>query len=66
MTLIDEMNCSNNVLNELLFQILSKFLKNISCLSHESAGAERIFSSLNLIKQKNRNCLNTETYKICY
>ena len=57
--LIDEINFSKNVLNELLFPTLSKFLKNISCLPLGIAAAERIFSSLNLIKEKKK--LRTET-----
>ena len=32
--LIDDKNSSKNVLNELVFPKLSKFLKNISCLPH--------------------------------
>ena len=47
MTLIDEFNSSKNVLNELLFQTISKFLKNISCVPYGSAATESIFSCLN-------------------
>ncbi|XP_072391432.1 zinc finger protein 862-like [Diabrotica undecimpunctata] len=59
--LILELDSSKNPLGVPLFPTLCKFLKNISCLPHGSAAAERVFSSLNLIKRKNRNCLSTST-----
>jgi hypothetical protein len=44
-----------------MFPNLYEFLKNILSLPHGSAVPERVFSSLNLIKRKNRNCLDVST-----
>jgi hypothetical protein len=44
-----------------MFPNLYEFLKNILSLPHGSAVAERVFSALNLIKRKNRNCLDVST-----
>lgn len=60
-TFVTELGLIKNALNETIFPCLSSFLKNILCLPHGSAAAERIFSGLNLIKRKNRNLLETAT-----
>ena len=36
-------------------------MKLYLALPHSSADAERLFSAVNLIKSKSRNCLNTDT-----
>lgn len=56
-----ELGILKNALEENAFPYLYTFLKNILCLPHGSAAAERIFSGLNLIKRKNRNLLETST-----
>ncbi|CAG5044099.1 unnamed protein product [Parnassius apollo] len=43
-----------------LYLTLSKFVFAILSLPHFSAAIEKIFSSINLIKTKQRNTLNTE------
>lgn len=58
---VRELSSCKNAFGEMLFPTLFLFLKNILCLPHGSAAAERIFSSLNLIKRKNRNSLNVST-----
>lgn len=50
-----------NELDEEMFTNLSKLVRGIMCLPHSSASAERIFSSLNLMKTNIRNRLNVET-----
>ncbi|CAK1597844.1 unnamed protein product [Parnassius mnemosyne] len=52
----DPANYSNQ-----LYPTLSKFVFAILSLPHSSAAVERIFSSINLIKTKQRNRLNTDT-----
>lgn len=59
---IIELGTTKNALDENLFPNLYSFLKNILCLPHGSAAAEDIFSALNLIKRKNRNLLDVNTY----
>lgn len=44
-----------------IFPTLSKFVKSLFCLPHSSANVERIFSTINLLKTKQRNRCNTET-----
>lgn len=46
--------------NEMLFSNLSKFVRLIFCLPHSSAYVERIFSTINLNKNKIRNRLSTD------
>lgn len=58
---VTELNTYKNALGEKMFKNLYYFLKNILCLPHGSAAAERTFSSLNNIKRKNRNRLSTNT-----
>lgn len=58
---IIELGTIKNSLGENLFPNLYTFLKNIICLPHGSAAAERVFSALNLIKRKNRNLLDVNT-----
>lgn len=47
--------------NELMFPHLKNFLSALIALPHGSAVVERLFSQLNLIKTKTRNCLSVET-----
>lgn len=44
-----------------MFPTLSKFVKSMLCLPHSSANVERIFSTINLIKTKQRNRCSTDT-----
>ena len=44
-----------------LFPNLSEFMMSLLSLSHSSAAAERVFSSINRMKTKTRNCLSTNT-----
>ena len=44
-----------------MFRVLPKFMLTLCALSHASAGAERQFSSLNIIKTTGRNRLNIDT-----
>lgn len=44
-----------------LYPTLSKFVSAVLSLPHSSAAVERIFSSINLIKTKQRNRLKTNT-----
>ena len=44
-----------------MFPKLKIFICALLILPHSSAAAERIFSDLNNIKTKNRNCLKTTT-----
>lgn len=44
-----------------MFPVLSKFMSDLLILPHSSANVERIFSSVNLMKTKQRNRLTTET-----
>lgn len=50
-----------NCLNQQLFPNLSKLVSALLSLPHSSAAAERIFSQLNLIKNKLRNRLSVKT-----
>lgn len=59
--LVTELGSCKNGFGEYIFPNLYTYLKNILSLPHGSASAERIFSSLNIIKRKNRNCLNIST-----
>ena len=45
----------------LVFPKVSQFVENILSLPHSSANVERIFSSVNLLKTKQRNKLSSET-----
>lgn len=47
--------------NKPMFGYLTKFIFNLLVLSHSSANVERVFSTINLLKTKQRNRLNTET-----
>lgn len=44
-----------------LYPQLSKFMTSLLSLPHSSAAVERIFSSINIIKTKQRNQLSTDT-----
>lgn len=44
-----------------MFETLSNFVFDILTFPHSSANVERVFSSINLLKTKQRNKLNTET-----
>ncbi|KAF0705219.1 protein FAM200A-like [Aphis craccivora] len=44
-----------------MFPTLSKFAKSMFCLPHSSENVERIFSTVNLIKTKQRNRCSTDT-----
>lgn len=46
-----------NANNNAMFEKLTHFIINLMRLPHSSAGAERTFSTLNLIKTKQRNRL---------
>lgn len=50
-----------NSLDELMYPNLKLFVGSLLSLPHSSAAAERIFSDLNNIKNKNRNSLKTKT-----
>lgn len=50
-----------NAMDELMFPNLSEFVGPLLALPHSSATAERIFSQLNLIKNKERNKLLPST-----
>lgn len=58
---VPELGVLKNALGELMFLNIYTFFKNIICLPHGSAAAERIFSALNLIKRKNRANLEVDT-----
>lgn len=45
--------------NDIMFPVISKFVKAMFCLPHSSATTERVFSSINLNKNKLRNRLTT-------
>ena len=49
----------NVALNE-KYRILGRFVKAMLCLPISNADCERVFSELNLIKTKQRNCFSTE------
>lgn len=51
---------SNQLKND-TFSNISKFVKGLLCLPHSSAAAERVFSQLNLMKNKTRNRLDVDT-----
>lgn len=44
-----------------VYRLLSKFAYSIMSLPHSSANVERIFSQVNLMKTKQRNCLSTNS-----
>lgn len=50
-----------NGLNETMYPNLRYFVGTILGFPHSSATAERIFSHLNIVKNKKRNCLNVKT-----
>ncbi|XP_043270179.1 uncharacterized protein [Venturia canescens] len=50
-----------NDLKDLMFPNLTKLVKGLLCLPHSSAAAERVFSQLNLLKNKMRNKLHVDT-----
>lgn len=50
-----------NGLQEPMYPKLIKFVSSLLCFPHSSATVERIFSQLNLIKNKKRNALHIET-----
>ena len=50
-----------NALNENMYPGLKKFIGSMLSFPHSSASAELIFSNLNLIKNKQRNCLSIDT-----
>jgi len=43
------------------FPLIAKLSKALLSLPHSSAGVERVFSKLKLIKNERRNCLNNDT-----
>lgn len=43
------------------FPILSRFVHSLLCLPHSSAALERVFSSVSVLKTKQRNKLNAGT-----
>ena len=47
--------------NEPMYLHMSSFMLNLLCLPHSSATVERVFSSINRMKNKLRNKLSTET-----
>ena len=57
----DNIFSRKNALNEFMFPRIRDFIGSILSFPHSSATAERIFSHLNNIKNKNRNCLHTES-----
>lgn len=50
-----------NEMNEIMFPNLKRVVQRVLALSHSSAAAERIFSSLSLIKVKTRTRLLIKT-----
>lgn len=44
-----------------VFPLITHFVKGILCLPHSSANVERVFSTINIIKTKQRNRCSTET-----
>lgn len=52
---------TKNELGELMFPNLMVVVKHVLCIPHSSAAAERIFSQLNVIKNKLRNRFQIDT-----
>lgn len=50
-----------DLIGNFMFPTLTPFIQAFISLPHSSAAAERIFSSLNAIKTKNRNKLQLKT-----
>lgn len=60
-TFIEYVKQQKNSFDEPAFKTLTDFAQAIISLPHGSASAERLFSTLNIIKNKHRNCLNIST-----
>lgn len=56
-----KLHAFENPFGEKEFATLSEFAINALCLPHSNADCERVFSKVNLTKNKTRNRLNTDT-----